>query len=216
MRRLVRVRIPAVALFLLAAAGSADAARRSEKQLEMDRQREEMRRQAEEKRLNPNMTLKPPVLPGSSGVFAPLVLPPPSTAASAPAPASGRAVTPVAPGGARVPDVPPPDAPASATSAPAAAAPAGEVVDEDLRKDTSFQQAAGLFNSALDLFRKFEADRNASHLATIPNLCDRAAAAFQTAGATRPGDPRIAKYIEQCYGLTRYARQSALMAPARR
>ena len=195
----------------------AQAARRSEKQMEMDRQREEMRRQAEQKRQNPNAALTPPVVPSrSSAVFAPLVMPPPSTALPAPPVAPARGESPAASGRAAsspAPDRPAPRAPAADAPAPdaAAAGPPGEVVDDDLRRDASFQKGAGLFNSALELFRKYETGRDASALATIPDLCEKAAAAFEAAGATRPGDRRIARYVEQCHGLARFARQSSLV-----
>jgi len=210
-----------VLLILGALATGARAARRSEKQMEMDRQREEMRRQAEQKRQNPNAVLTPPVVPSrSSSVFAPLVMPPPSSALPAPPVVPGREEPPAAPG--RAASSPAPDRPESAAAprAPAADAPApdaaaagppGEVVDDDLRKDASFLKGAGLFNSALELFRKYETGRDASNLATIPDLCGKAAAAFEAAGATRPGDRRIARYVEQCHGLARFARQSSLM-----
>lgn len=98
---------------------------------------------------------------------------------------------------------------------PAPAEPAVDP-DDELLKDPAFKRGAEFFNSALGLFKKFETEKNSTYLGGIPDLCDQAVAAFNAARLSRPGDARIARYIEQCYGLTRYARQSALMAPAQR
>ncbi len=206
LRHPARARIPAIALVCMTVAGSAEAARRSEKQLEMDRQREEMRRQAEQKRLDPNTTLKPPVLPGSSGVFTPLVLPPPSL---------GRSAPPAAPAGDKPADDPARAAGPSSPAPPPVSPAAGESVDPDpLLQQASFRRGAELFNSALALFRQFEADRNSTRLSSIPGMCDQAVEAFEACRPSFPGDARLDKYIEQCHGLTRYARQSLLMSPA--
>lgn len=246
----------------------ARAAKRSEKQLEMDRQREEMRRLTEERKLNPNKPLAPPMSPTGRS----LIIPPPSTGraaepaspdtapATSPAPAPAapeppaavpppaapppvsppepRVAVPVVPAAmtpkpaapaapavpsapaarpetpeemvARVIGTPPPaaSAPGAIPLASASSGPAGDA----LLAHASFQRGAKLFNAALDIYRRFQTDRNPARLREVPILSEQAARAFQECRAAFPDDARIPKYVEQCYGLTRYARQSELMS----
>ena len=267
---------PALLLTAALAAGlpmpGAQAAKRSEKQLEMDRQREEMRRLTEERRANPDKPLLPPMSPTGRS----LIIPPPSTGRSAepaqpaappaPPPAPAAPVSPQPPAVVQPPAAPePPDAspaapPAAASVAPAVvtpkpAVPAAPVnpsapavrvetpeemvarvigtppaatapslqtmpsgpaasgsAGDALLVHASFQRGAKLFNAALDSYRRFQTDRNPARLREVPILSEQAARAFQECRAAFPDDPRIDKYVEQCYGLTRYARQSELMS----
>lgn len=236
----------AAAVVLVLPPGDAFAAKRSEKQLEMDRQREEMRRLAEEKRKNPSIPMQPPVsdtgraliIPPSSTGRTPELppAPPPAPAPAAPValPASSYVVPPPAPPAppSRVVQAPNPPAPSAGTKETAeemvaravgrptdAGTPALEQLPssaggaaDPLLANAAFQRGAKLFNSALEIFRRFESDHIASRLSEIPPLSEQAAKAFEECRTAFPNDPRIARYIEQCYGLTRYARQSELMS----
>jgi hypothetical protein len=222
----------AAILCAAAVAGDAGAAKRSKKQQEIDAQREEMRQRAEQRQKDPTVELAPAVLP-SNITFTPIpmgpVLPPWEAArrkngASAPTP--GFTVS--------VPDPFEPSLPSNLTARTAgsvSAAPAAEAEPavrpaapprvataapgggpEVPFENPSFIQGAGLFNEAYALFNKFQADKNAERLARIPSMCADAVKAFEICRAAYPSDARLPKYIDQCYGLTRYARQSELMA----
>ncbi|MBU4459105.1 MAG: hypothetical protein KJ579_00950 [Verrucomicrobia bacterium] len=212
-------------------AGDADAAKRSKKQQEIDAQREEMRQRAEQRQKDPTVELAPAVLP-SNITFTPIpmgpVLPPWEAArrkngASAPTP--GFTVS--------VPDPFEPSLPSNLTARTAESAPAAPAAETDPApkpaaptravpvasggpevpfENPSFMEGAGLFNEAYALFKKFQEDKDAGHLGRIPSMCTDAVKAFEICRAAYPSDARIPKYIDQCYGLTRYARQSELMA----
>ncbi len=129
------------------------------------------------------------------------------------------------------------EAPAAAGPGPrpGAAAPAPDAVDDgaalagtDEAEATSshplFVRGARQFNAALALFRQYRADPRRGELLTrIEQLGEQAARDFTAYREQVPGDPRVDRYIEQCYGMVRYARQSRLSdhglerhAPARR
>lgn len=79
-----------------------------------------------------------------------------------------------------------------------------------LAEHPAFQRAAGLFNAALAVFKEFERTRDATQLDRVAAMSEEAAKMFTQIESQFPGDPRVRKYVEQCYGLARYARQSFL------
>ena len=97
------------------------------------------------------------------------------------------------------------DAPA-ALAEPAAAKP----VQDPLRNHPPFHQAAELFNESLRLFREFQQNGNVDLLDRVETLAEEAGRQFEHIRPAFPNDARLAKFIEQCYGMVRYARQSRL------
>lgn len=91
-----------------------------------------------------------------------------------------------------------------------AAGPGGPDERDALAEHPAFQRAAGLFNAALAVFKEFERTRDASQLDRVAAMSEEAAKMFAQIESQFPGDRRVRKYIEQCYGLARYARQSYL------
>jgi len=89
-------------------------------------------------------------------------------------------------------------------------APAAPGQKDPLLEHPRFKQAAGLFNMALGLFKEFEASRNPSQLDRVASMSEEAAKLFEQCEPGFPGDRRVRKYVEQCYGLARFARQSLL------
>ncbi len=82
-----------------------------------------------------------------------------------------------------------------------------------LRADADFVKGARLFNEGLNLFKAFQKENDLKALRRVPPICEQAAAAFETCLAKMPGEkPVLQKYIEQCYGMVRYARQALLMS----
>jgi serine/threonine-protein kinase len=79
-----------------------------------------------------------------------------------------------------------------------------------LAEHPAFQKAAGLFNAALAVYHEFEKTKDASQLDRVAAMSEEAAKMFAQIESQFPGDRRVRKYIEQCFGLARYARQSYL------
>lgn len=74
----------------------------------------------------------------------------------------------------------------------------------------AFKQAAELFNAALQLYRQYQQTQQVELLDRVEAMSEEAARLFEQCRAAHPGDASLNKYIEQCYGMVRYARQSRL------
>ncbi|OQW95449.1 MAG: hypothetical protein BWK77_07405 [Verrucomicrobia bacterium A1] len=88
--------------------------------------------------------------------------------------------------------------------------PGGAGERDPLAEHPAFQRAAGLFNAALAVYHEFEKTKDASQLDRVAAMSEEAAKMFAQIESQFPGDRRVRKYIEQSYGLARYARQSYL------
>ncbi len=88
--------------------------------------------------------------------------------------------------------------------------PAAPAERDPLQEYPKFKQAAGLFNMALGMFKTFEQTHDASQLERVAAMSEEAARLFEQCEPQFPGDRRVRKFVEQCYGLARFARQSLL------
>lgn len=87
---------------------------------------------------------------------------------------------------------------------------------ELFRRHPLFNKAARNFNAALALYRRFQSDpAQVGDLRQVEKLSEAAVVDFEALQAIYPGDARaIGKYVDQCYGMSRYARQSLLLSGA--
>lgn len=84
------------------------------------------------------------------------------------------------------------------------------------RRHSLFARAASSFNAALALYRRFQVNpAQTAELRQVEKLSEEALADFEALCVIYPGDAQvISRYVDQCYGMSRYARQSLLMSGA--
>jgi serine/threonine protein kinase len=85
---------------------------------------------------------------------------------------------------------------------------------DPLLRHPSFQRAAKLFNESLKLFQQFRDAQNVSLLDQVEAMNEEAARLFEQLKTVFPEDPRPARYMEQCFRMVYYARQSKLASGA--
>lgn len=87
---------------------------------------------------------------------------------------------------------------------------------EQFRRHPLFAKAASSFNAALALYRRFQVNpAQVAELRQVEKLSEEALADFEALREIYPGDAQaIGHYVDQCYGMSRYARQSLLMSGA--
>jgi hypothetical protein len=79
------------------------------------------------------------------------------------------------------------------------------------RHHPHFIDGAQKFNAALALYKRYQAERQSNLLAQVEALCEQAVQSFQRYLEAAPQDRAATNFVNQCYGLIRYARQTALM-----
>lgn len=82
------------------------------------------------------------------------------------------------------------------------------------RRHRLFAKAAGSFNAALALYRRFQVNpAQTAELRQVEKLSEEALTDFEALRGIYPGEAQaIGRYVDQCYGMARYARQSLLMS----
>ncbi|MCX7818024.1 MAG: hypothetical protein N2652_02265 [Kiritimatiellae bacterium] len=141
----------------------------------------------------------------------------PAAPSAEPAPAQTPSVTLEEILGLRPVALPPPVPPsprnhtnAIATEPPPAPAEENPAAPDPLMAHPAFHRAAQMFNESLQLFGQYRQTARPEILDRVEQLAEEAARMFEEVQRTFPADRRLRRYVEQCYGMVRYARQTRL------